>query len=75
MLPMQLPPPGITADDVLQTFQNEGFTLFLGAAIATTGLIAAAFAAIRRKRASLLVYFALFAHSLWLAYVDAGPPC
>lgn len=58
---MQISPPGLTADDVLQTFQNEAFTLFLGAAIVATGLVAAAFAAIRRTRAFLLVCFALFA--------------
>ena len=58
---MQVLIPGLTADDVLRTFQAEAFTFFLGAAIAATGVVAAAFAAIRRERASLLVYFALFA--------------
>ena len=53
--------PGLTADEVLRTFQSEAFMLILGAAIAATGLVAAAFAAIRRRPASLLVYFALFA--------------
>ena len=53
--------PGLTAGQVLRTFQSEAFTLFLGAAIAATGLVAAAFAAIRRQRSSLLIYFALFA--------------
>ena len=53
--------PGLTADEILRTFGSEAFTLFLGAAIAATGLVAAAFAAIRRKPASLLIYFALFA--------------
>ena len=52
---------GLTADEVLRTFQSEAFTLFLGAAIAATGLVAAAFAAMRRQRSSLLIYFALFA--------------
>jgi phosphoserine phosphatase RsbU/P len=52
---------GLTADEVLRTFQSEAFMLFLGAAIVATGLVAAAFAAIRRRPASLLVYFALFA--------------
>jgi len=52
---------GLTGNDVLRTFQGEAFTLFLGAAIAATGLVAAALAAIRRKSASLLIYFALFA--------------
>jgi phosphoserine phosphatase RsbU/P len=58
---MQVLVAGLTADDVLRTFQAEAFTLFLGAAIAATGLVAAAFALIRRERVSLLVYFALFA--------------
>ena len=53
--------PGLTADYVLRTFQAEAFTLFLGAAITATGLVAAAFALIRRQRISLLTYFALFA--------------
>src|SRR5215471_5318346 len=52
---------GLTAYEVLRTFQSEAFTLFLGAAIAATGLVAAAFAAMRRQRSSLLIYFALFA--------------
>jgi phosphoserine phosphatase RsbU/P len=51
----------LTADQVLRTFQSEAFTLFLGAAIAATGLVAAAFAVVRRHRVSLLIYFALFA--------------
>jgi sigma-B regulation protein RsbU (phosphoserine phosphatase) len=58
---MHVTPPGLTADDVLQTFQSESFTLFLGAAIAATGLVAAALAAVRRKGISLLIYFAFFA--------------
>jgi phosphoserine phosphatase RsbU/P len=53
--------PGLTADQVLQTFESEALTFFLGAAIAATGLVAAAFAAIRRQRVWLLIYFALFA--------------
>jgi len=53
--------PGLTSDQVLRTFESEAFTLFLGAAITATGLIAAAFATIRRQRATLLIYFALFA--------------
>ena len=53
--------PHLTADQVLQTFESEALTLFLGAAIVATGLVAAAFAAIRRQRVALLIYFALFA--------------
>ena len=58
---MQTSVPGLTADQVLRTFESEAFPLFLGAAITATGLVAAAFALIRRQRASLLVYFAWFA--------------
>jgi phosphoserine phosphatase RsbU/P len=61
MLRMQVSAPGLTADQVLHTFESEALTLFLGAAIAATGLVAAAFAVIRRQRISLLIYFALFA--------------
>ncbi len=53
--------PDVTAEQVLRTFQSDAFNLFLGAAITATGLVAAAFAAIRRQRVSLLIYFALFA--------------
>jgi sigma-B regulation protein RsbU (phosphoserine phosphatase) len=58
---MQVLPPGLTADDVLRALKSDSSRLFLGCAIATTGLVAAAFAALRRKRSSLLVYFAVFA--------------
>jgi phosphoserine phosphatase RsbU/P len=58
---MQAIIPGLTADQVLRTFQSDAFNLFLGAAITATGLVAAAFAAVRRQRTSLLIYFALFA--------------
>jgi len=61
MLGMLALAPGLTADDVLRTFQSEAFTLFLGAAVAATGLVAASFALIRRRQTSLLVCFALFA--------------
>lgn len=58
---MQAIIPGLTADQVLRTLESEALTLFLGAAIAATGLVAAAFAAIRRQRIALLIYFAVFA--------------
>ena len=60
-IPKMLAAPGLTADQVLHTLKSETLTLFLGAAIAATGLVAAAFAAIRRQRISLLIYFAIFA--------------
>lgn len=51
----------LTARDVLATFETEAFRLFLGASIVAIGLLAAAFAAIRGRRAPLLFYFAAFA--------------
>lgn len=61
ILDMQAFAPGLTAADVLRTFHREAFILFLGSAITAAGLVAAAFAAIRRKGASLPIYFAIFA--------------
>jgi phosphoserine phosphatase RsbU/P len=58
---MQVLSPGLTADGVLQSFKSDAFTLFLGAAIITNGLLAAGIASLRRKRVSLPIYFALFA--------------
>ena len=58
---MHVTPPGLTADGVLSAFKSDAPITFLGIAIVTTGLVAAAFASLRRKRASLLVYFAAFA--------------
>ncbi|HXJ90261.1 MAG TPA: PP2C family protein-serine/threonine phosphatase [Candidatus Binatia bacterium] len=58
---MQVSLPGLTADDVLRTFESEAFTLFLGAAIAAAGLVAAGIAVLRPRRISLLIYFAVFA--------------
>jgi len=61
MLVMQALPSGLTALDVLRALKTDSPTLLLGCAITTTGLVAAAFAAVRRKRSLLLVYFATFA--------------
>jgi len=58
---MQVLPPGLTADEVLHALKGDSLLLYLGSAIATTGLVAAAFAAVRRKNSALLVYFAIFA--------------
>jgi len=52
---------GITAGQVLQAFRSDAPRLFLGAAFAAAGLLAGAFAAIRRKLDALLIYFCLFA--------------
>ena len=53
----------VDASDVLRAFRHDGPYLFAGAAFATAGLLAAGFAALERKRDTLLVNFALFAVS------------
>jgi phosphoserine phosphatase RsbU/P len=53
--------PDLTAAQVLQTFHQDAPRLFLGASFVAVGLVAGAFAAIRRKRDWLLIYFSLFA--------------
>ena len=51
----------MSADEVLNSFRRDAPYLFLGGAFAAVGLVSAAFAGLRRKRDSLLIYFALFA--------------
>ena len=51
----------MTAEEVLSAFLRDAPYLFLGAAFAAVGMVSAAFAVLRRKRDSLLAYFALFA--------------
>jgi sigma-B regulation protein RsbU (phosphoserine phosphatase) len=58
---MFLTPPQMSAGEVLSAFHRDAPYLFLGAAFVAVGLVSAAFAAIRRKHDSLLIYFALFA--------------
>src|ERR1700676_2502788 len=53
--------PGLTADQVLQAFHNDGPGLFFGAMILAGGLLAAPFAPIRRKHDPILIYLAFFA--------------
>ena len=53
--------PQLTASEVLRVFHRDEPYLFLGIAFTTTGLLAAAFAVLRRKVDPLLIYFALFA--------------
>src|SRR5215472_1369632 len=53
--------PQMNPVEVLQAFHRDAPYLFLGAAFVAVGLVSAAFAAIRRKHDSLLIYFALFA--------------
>lgn len=58
---MQVSLPGLTADQVLQALKSDSVILFLGSAITAIGVVAGAFVLLRRKRASLLAYFAIFA--------------
>ena len=51
----------MSAEAVLSAFLRDAPYLFLGAAFAAIGMLSAAFAVLRRKRDSLLIYFALFA--------------
>jgi sigma-B regulation protein RsbU (phosphoserine phosphatase) len=51
----------MSAGEVLSAFHRDAPYLFLGAAFFAVGLVSAAFAAIRRKHDTLLIYFALFA--------------
>src|SRR5271157_96144 len=51
----------MSAEEVLSAFRRDAPYLFLGAAFAAVGMVSAAFAVLRRKRNSLLIYFALFA--------------
>ena len=51
----------MSAEEVLNSFRRDAPYLFLGAAFAAVGILSAAFAGLRRKRDSLLIYFALFA--------------
>jgi len=51
----------LSAGEVLRAFHRDAPYLFLGAAFVAVGLVSAAFAVIRRRHDSLLIYFALFA--------------
>jgi len=53
--------PQMSAGEVLSAFHGDAPYLFLGAAFVAVGLVSAAFAGIRRKHDSLLIYFSLFA--------------
>ncbi len=53
--------PELSAAQVLSAFRHDAPYLFLGASFVAIGLVSAGFAALRRKRDSLLIYFALFA--------------
>jgi sigma-B regulation protein RsbU (phosphoserine phosphatase) len=51
----------MSAEEVLNAFRRDAPYLFLGGAFSAVGILSAAFAGLRRKRDSLLIYFALFA--------------
>src|SRR5215831_7244044 len=53
--------PSISADDVLRAFRYDAPYLFLGAAFMTVGLVSAGFAALRRMREPLLIFFGILA--------------
>lgn len=51
----------MSAQEVLRAFHRDAPYLFLGAAFTAVGIVSGAFAVLRRERASLLFFFALFA--------------
>jgi sigma-B regulation protein RsbU (phosphoserine phosphatase) len=51
----------VNAEGVLHAFYRDAPYLFLGAAFTAVGIVSAAFAVLRRRRDSLLIFFALFA--------------
>lgn len=53
--------PEMSASQVLSAFHHDAPYLFLGAAFVAVGIVSAAFAFLRRRRDSLLIFFALFA--------------
>ena len=53
--------PSMSAGEVLSAFHRDAPYLFLGAAFVAVGIVSAAFAVLRRRRDSLLIFFALFA--------------
>lgn len=58
---MYFPDPQFARSDVLRVFNHAQIYLFLGSAIITVGLLAAAFSLLRRRFDALLLWFALFA--------------
>jgi phosphoserine phosphatase RsbU/P len=58
---MWIAAPEMSAGEVLSAFHRDAPYLFLGAAFVAVGIVSAAFAALRRRQDSLLIYFALFA--------------
>jgi sigma-B regulation protein RsbU (phosphoserine phosphatase) len=58
---MYLADPQFARNDVLRVFNHAQIYLFLGSAIVTVGVVAAAFSVLRRRFDALLLWFALFA--------------
>src|ERR1700678_344365 len=58
---MYAPIPGMTAEQVLRAFRHDAPSLLFGAMIMAVGLVAAAFAEIRRKHDRVLIYLSFFA--------------
>jgi phosphoserine phosphatase RsbU/P len=58
---MYLAVPEMNAGQVLSALHRDAPYLFLGAAFVAVGILSAAFAVLRRKRDSLLIYLSLFA--------------
>ncbi len=58
---MSVTPPEMSAGEVLSAFHRDAPYLFLGGAFVAVGVVSAAFAVLRRKYDTLLIYFALFA--------------
>ena len=66
----------MSASEVLNAFHRDAPYLFLGAAFAAVGIVSAAFAILRRKLDSLLIFFALFAAPLRASPLDlVAPAC
>lgn len=70
------PDASVPVGEVLRHFNHDQIYLFLGAAITTVGLLAAAYALLRRRLDPLLLWFSLFALlygiRLWLDYQLIG---
>jgi hypothetical protein len=56
-----LPDPQFARSEVLRVFNHAQIYLFLGSAIITAGLVAAAFSFLGRRFNALLLWFAVFA--------------
>src|SRR5579862_5220284 len=67
---MQLIDTQLTASQVLKAFHHDEFSLFLGSAFTTVGLVLGAFLVIRRRFDSLLFWLAVFSilygQRLWM---------